>query len=344
MSIFDVQEHIAKATIQGTSVLLYGARKVGKTSLAVKYPKSFIIGFEIGWKALNKVKAVPVKDWNHFKKDFVKPLVKQAKDFEEGKIKEKIYETLIIDTTDIAWDYCVDYICAQEGVTHLDYTENKRGYKMVKKEFMKQMFALLGAGYTVVFTSHAETKQTVDEITKEKEDKTIPTMDKNAFKIIGGVVDAIVYCANVSTDDGMRRVAYFRSNGVFQAGSRWSKHLPVGCNLNFEEFENAIVNAIEKQAEEDGVTTDNLKEESLYKVAEESIEYNYDEMMEEVNLIGNFLVEQGRIDIMTELSDEMLGVGNKISQCTKLQVEVIDNFLSEIKEKIEEAGLELPTE
>lgn len=341
MNIFETQEHIAKATLKGTSVLLYGQRKIGKTSLAVRYPKSFIIGFEIGWKALNKVKAQPVKDWNHFKTDFVKPLLKEAKQVEKGAKAERTFETLIIDTTDIAYDYCVQYICSQEGVTHLDYTENKRGYKMVKQEFLKQMFALLGAGYTLVFTSHAETKQITNEITKEKEEKTIPTMDKNAFKIIGGVVDAIVYCANVEAENNVRRIAYFRSNGKFEAGSRWGKYLPNGVDLNFKDYEEAIIEAIEKQAEEDGVDPTEADDESPYKIAEESKHYDYDEMMEEINKIGTFLVEQEKIHIMNDLSDEMLGVGNKISQCTKLQVEVMNSFLVEIRERIKNEGLEI---
>ena len=340
MNIFEVEEHIAKATLKGTTALIYGKRKIGKTTLASKYPRPFIIGFEIGWKGLNKVKAAPVKDWNQFKRDFVKPLIKDAKDAEkEGK--EKHFETLIIDTTDIAWDYCVNYICSQEGVTHLDYTENKRGYKMVKHEFLKQMFALLAAGYTIVFTSHAETKQTVDEITREKVERTIPTMDKNAFKIIGGVVDMIIYCGAVETEEGQKRGAYFRSNGVFEAGSRWSEHLPVAVPLDFKSFEEAIITAIEKKAEEDGVSTDSKQEESIYSVAEQTIDYDYDEMMEEVNEIGTFLHESGRLDIMTEVSDELLGVGKKLSQCTKLQTEAIHAVLTEVKGKMEEEGLKI---
>lgn len=343
-SIFDVEEYIASASIEGTTALIYGARKIGKTTLAVKYPNAFIMGFEIGWKGLNKVKAVPVKDWNHFKTAFVKPLIKDAKDFNSGKKPEKNFETLIMDTTDIAWEYCVSYVCAQEGVTHLDYTENKRGYKMAKVEFMEVIFSLLSAGYTMVFTSHAETKQIVGEISKEKEERTVPTMDKNAFKIIAGVVDMIVYCTNVQAKDGtMKRAAYFRDNGMFEAGSRWSEFLPTAVPLEYEAFEQAIISAVEKQAEKDGVTP-SKNNKNLYKQADESIEYNYDEMMAEVRSIGKFLLSEDKIEIMNELSDEVLGVGNKISLCTKLQTEVIGNFLVRIKETMEERGLEFPKE
>ena len=342
-SIFDIEEYIAKATIQGTSALIYGERKIGKTSLAVQYPKHFVIGFEVGWKGLNKVKAVPVKDWNHFVSKFVKPLVKEARDVAKGKKEETTYETIIIDTSDIAYDYCTNYVLSQEGVTHLDYTENKRGYKMVKQEFQKQIFALLASGYTVVFTSHAETKQVTDGITKEKTDRTIPTMDKNAFKIIGGIVDAIVYCANVEDKNGdMVRVAYFRSNGQFEAGSRWSKHLPVGVPLDFKKYEDAIVTAIEKQAEEDGVETDREKAKSLYKVAEESIEYDYDDMMAQVNRIGYYLQSIDELQVLTDTSDRLLGVGNRITDCTKMQLEVIGAFLSEMKEAMNELEIEIP--
>jgi len=342
MSIFDVEPYIASATLEGKSFLIYGTRKVGKTSIAVKFPKPFIIGFERGWSALNNVKAIPVKDWNHFKKDFVKPLLKDAEEFEKGKKDSLHYTTLIVDTGDIAYDMCYSYVCSKEGVTHLDETENKRGYKMCKKEFEDTMLSLMKSGYTVVFISHAEGKQVKDEITKEKEDKIVPTMDKNAFAIISRAVDMTAYCRIIDDANGeTKRVMYLRSNGDFEAGSRWGKHLPNAVMLDYNEFESAVVNAIEKQAEEDGVTP-TAHNVSLFKTADEAVVYDYEELLDKVQQIGKKLHEEDRLEIMTELAEQKLGVGKKLSQCSKLQVEVMYSILDMIEDKMREEGIELP--
>jgi len=351
-SIFDVEEYIAKASLQGTSTFLYGLRKIGKTTLASKFPKSFIVGFEMGWGGLNKVKARPVKDWNHFRKDFVKPLVQQAKDFQTGKIKQKVYETIIIDTADIAYNYCTDFINAQEGVTHLDYTENKRGYKMVKNEFAKQMFLLMSSGYTLVFISHADTKQVTNlinesgTIRKVKEDKTVPTLDKNAYAILSGAVDTIAYCGNMEMENGdIKRVVFFRDNGSFEAGGRWSEFLPEYVDLNYKAFESAIVKAIEAKAKVDGVDPHgNHENRNLYQQAEESIVYDFEAIMAEISIIGNYLHSVNKLPLLTKISDESLGVGKKVSACTEIQVEVVHSILCEIKEKMEEADIVIPEE
>ena len=76
---------------------------MGKTTTASKFPNSLLLAFEKGYNALAGVYAQPINSWSEFRK-----VLRQLKD---ESVKEK-FSTIIIDTLDIAYDYCEKYICA----------------------------------------------------------------------------------------------------------------------------------------------------------------------------------------------------------------------------------------
>ena len=65
-----------------------------------------IINVEKGYNAIAGIRPQPINSWGEFKK-----VLRQLKD-ERAK---EIYETVIVDTADIAYDYCSKYICANAG-------------------------------------------------------------------------------------------------------------------------------------------------------------------------------------------------------------------------------------
>ena len=70
--------------------------------------------------------AQSINSWGEFRK-----LLRQLKD---EKVKAK-FETIILDTVDIAYDYCERYICANAGVDSIGDIPYGKGYKMAAKEF-----------------------------------------------------------------------------------------------------------------------------------------------------------------------------------------------------------------
>lgn len=81
--------------------------KSGKTTIATKFPNHLLLGFEKGWNAIPGAMAQPINSWSEFKK-----ALRQLKD---EKVRAR-FETIIIDTVDIAYDYCEKYICSNNGV------------------------------------------------------------------------------------------------------------------------------------------------------------------------------------------------------------------------------------
>ena len=102
VDIFSVQPHVVSRDLKGYTILLYGAPKTGKTTIASKFSKALLLGFEAGYLTIPGIMALPINSWAEFKK-----VLRQLKD---PRAKE-MFETIIVDTADIAYDYCTKYIC-----------------------------------------------------------------------------------------------------------------------------------------------------------------------------------------------------------------------------------------
>ena len=89
--------------LKGKYILIYGQPKIGKTTLAAQFPRNLLLAFEPGYNALNNKMVQPITKWGEFK-----TVLKQL---EKPEVQEK-FDTITIDTADIAWDYCEKYICA----------------------------------------------------------------------------------------------------------------------------------------------------------------------------------------------------------------------------------------
>ena len=108
------------------------------------------MGFEKGWNMLSGVYGQPINKWSEALK-VKKQLLSDVNKVEKGEKPETTFKTVVVDTADLAYMMCEDYILAKEGVEYLDETESKRGYKAVKKEFNMFFQEIVKAGYTLIF-------------------------------------------------------------------------------------------------------------------------------------------------------------------------------------------------
>lgn len=103
IDLLNITPHQVSRDMRGYTVFLYGEPKSGKTTTATKFPRHLLLAFEKGYNAIPGAMAQPINSWAEFKR-----VLRQLKD---DKVKE-MYETIIIDTVDIAYNYCEKYICA----------------------------------------------------------------------------------------------------------------------------------------------------------------------------------------------------------------------------------------
>jgi hypothetical protein len=128
-----------------------------------------------------------------------------------------------------------------------------------------------------------------------------------------------------------------RGTPRYVAGSRF-KYTPDVIDFSYQSLIDAIGDAIDKQMEEDGQDYFTTERSNLHNIVVQ--ELDFDELIAEFNTIVNQLIEtkedfaanwQPRI---TEIVEKYLGVGMKVSQCSRRQVEALDLIVSDLKDLI----------
>lgn len=345
IDILSVAPHQVSRDMRGYSVFMYGGWKTGKTTTAVKFPKHFLLAFEKGYSAIPGAMALPINSWSEFRQ-----VLRQLK---EPAAKEK-FETIIIDTADIAYDYCVKYICdnaprtkEQGGGTGVDSLADipfGKGYGMVEKEFDECLRKIVQLGYGLVVISH-ETDKTFKNEGGTEFNKIVPTLDKRANNVLARMCDIIGYTRSIPDEAGKERVVMFmRGTSRYEAGSRF-KYTPDYIELSYDNLVKAIEDAIDKQMEEEGKELFTDKRENLH--LDTTSQLDFDELRKEFsNIIANIPgstdaqleTEEGKKfkeywqPRITEIIENHLGKGQKIKDIQRGQVEALSLIVDELKD------------
>ena len=138
--------------IEGKMILLHSnERKLGKTLQATKFPKPFYLRFEQGINAISGLPYAPLTKWSDFKK--VRKQLTDPKTIDKAK---ELYNTIIVDTLDVAIKWCDKYVCGMQGVERLNDGNSGYGlWKEYENEWFNEWSPLINAGYTIVFISHS---------------------------------------------------------------------------------------------------------------------------------------------------------------------------------------------
>lgn len=324
INLLNIQPTVVSRDLRGKIVMFYGEPKTGKTTNAVKFPKSLLLAFEKGYNALNNIMAQPINKWAEFKQ-----VLKQLK---EPGVQEK-FETIIIDTADIMWDLAEKHVCSREGVEKIGDIAFGGGYKMVEQEVDECLRSIALMDYGLVMISHAEDKEFTDEA-GESYQKIVPTLPKKARKIVTRMADIIGYSRTIQDEEGNTTVnLYMRGTPRFEAGSRW-KYTPLVVEFNYKNLVNAIAEAIGKQEKEDGITAVD-EHVNVYK---DNSQYNFDEIKKEINKTIKQIISIDEDDAVkiTKIVDKHLGKGRKISDAEEEQVDMLALILDDLKDLLTE--------
>lgn len=335
IDIFNIKPHQVSRNLRGYSVFFYGGWKTGKTTIASKFPKALLLAAEKGYNALAGVMAQPINSWAEFKK-----VLRQLKD-EKAK---QMFETIVLDTADILYDYCTKYICDNYprsdggfGVDSIADINYGRGYGMVEKEFDTALRSIVQMDYGLVIISHSTDKTFTDE-SGNQYNKIVPTLDKRANNICARMCDIVGYSREVTSADGQLSTKLFmRGTPRYEAGSRF-KYTPDYINFTYKELVDAIGTAIDKQAEEDGEEFFTNEKSNLYTDTVSNLDF--DELSDGCAAIINMLIEKyNKDDVFVnfykprieQITDKYLGRGQKLSQCSREQVEALSLILDDLK-------------
>ena len=335
IDLSSIKPHQVSRDMRGYSVFLYGGWKTGKTTTACKFPKHLLFAFEKGYAAIPGAMAQPINSWSEFKQG-----LRQLK---EDNMKT-MFETIIIDTADIAYDYCNKFVCANNNVDTIGDMGYGKGYGLVEKEFDESLRQIVQMGYGLVVISHEADKTFTNE-NGSQYNKIVPTLDKRANNVLARMCDIIGYTRSVPDETGKEKVVMFmRGTSRYEAGSRF-KYTPDYIDLSYNNLVKAIGDAIDKQMEEDGKDLFTDKRENVH--IDTTSDLDFDELVKEFgNIIANI---PGSTDgtaetedgvkfrdywqpRITQIIERYLGKGKKMKDVTRDQVEAVDLIVSELKE------------
>ena len=249
IDLLNLTPHKVSRDLRGYIVFFYGEPKSGKTTTAAHFPEALLLAFEKGYNAIPGIIAQPINKWSEFKQTL--------RELEKEEVKKK-FSTIIIDTADIAYDYCTKYICDNAkrpdggfGVDSISDIGYGKGYGMVSQEFDDNLRKIVQMNYGLVLISHA-TDKTFKNESGEEYNQIVPTLDKRATNIVSRMADIIGYSRIVDTEDnGSKTMLFIRGTNRYMAGSRF-KYTPDYIEFSYENLTNAIADAIDAQAKETG--------------------------------------------------------------------------------------------
>ena len=197
---------VPMAELGDYSWLLFGVKKIGKTNLSAEFPAAFHMMTEPGGKAM-AIHQRPVSNWRDFR-TYVKLLQ-----------TDKKFKTQVVDTADLLYDYCTDYVCRKMGIEHPSDEAYGKGWKAVRSEFTREISKLMNNGKGTIFISHSKEME-IKQRKGGSYHSIQPTLGGQARDILEGIVDIFAYFDY----DGNQRVLTVRGDETVAAGSRLRNH------------------------------------------------------------------------------------------------------------------------
>jgi hypothetical protein len=221
------------------SILLYGQTKAGKSTFASKADRAIFLATEPGLNALSVFK-VDIDSWPRF-----------LAVCKELATTEHEFKTIVIDTVDNAYDFCLEHVCstlkddAGNQVTHPADLGYGKGWKAVNSEFKRILTKLAALPQGLILISHSK----VEEVKTRtgKYDRIVPTLGSGPRKILLGLMDLVlmVEVDAVKGEDGTmthRRIIHTKPTSNYDAGDRTGK-LPDEIPLDYDVFNDAFKTA-----------------------------------------------------------------------------------------------------
>ena len=326
INLLGLQPHKVSRDLSGYITFIYGAPKVGKTTLATQMPKALLLAFERGYNAIPGIIVQDVNTWGEMKQIF--------RELKKPEVQEA-YKTIVVDTVDIAADLCQKYICNQLGIDNMgDGGWGTNSWSKYKKEFQDVFRGLTMMGYAVVFISHSKTGTDKDQTGKEF-GFTKPTTQSSALQIIENMADIYCYARMYLGSDGEeKRVLTLRSpagSGI-SCGSRF-KYISPEIPLTYDALTKAIGDAIDKEAQEHGnkFVTDARETTPVVK------DYDFDALMSQFEgMVGDLMNKDQAYYAprITQIIEKYLGKGKKMSGVTRDQAELVYLVVTEISDDL----------
>jgi len=320
IDLLAIEPHKVSTDLSGYITYLYGAAKVGKTTLCSKFPGTLILAFERGYNALPGVMVQDITRWSEFRE-----VIRELK---KPEVKEK-FSTIVVDTVDVAGSLCDKYICNQLGIDTLgEGGWSVNGWAAYKKELEDCFRTITQMGYALVCISHDQ-----DKTFKRKDgteyNQVVPTAQKSLNNIIRDMADLYLYAA-IDESTKERKLIVRSLDNTVDCGSRF-KYMANEIPLDYNALVKALNDAIDEEAKEhDNQFVTNEKIKPLEATPKQDFNSMKDEFGE---LVGKVMQSNpANAASITAIVDKYLGKGKKVGDCNPAQSEQLELILVELRD------------
>ena len=318
IDILAIQPQVISRDLRSKYLLLAGPPKIGKTEFCTMAPDALVLAFEIGTNARPGAMIQKIDTWSTFK------LVLRQLEKPEAKAK---FSTICIDTVAIAYDLCEQFICAQNGVQKIGDIPYGGGYAALSKEFDSALRKITMMGYGLIMTCHLkENSDENGEITGYK-----PDLNNRCLKIVNGLVDIIGVITQTWDEQGeSHRWIQTRSTPTIVAGSRY-KYLAPRIPFGYNEFLEALGQAIDKEQENGAIVTDTAPIDTFEKL-------DYKAIRAEASELWTTLVEKDpeNAPIILKKVEIIFGRPMKLSEITEDQVDLFNLVVLDMRDMLKD--------
>lgn len=226
------------SSLQGSFIWLYGPQKIGKTTLAAQFPGAWFWVTEPGQNFVEVYPPLLIQDWPHFLDicDFVRK--ERPTKFGDGQA----IKTLVIDTTDLLYKMCEEYVCQGLGIEDPGELDHGKGWSRLSKEFERVITGIRRWPYTLVCISHARQREFKTRGTKK--DRWEPDIGVGGARTLSSAADLTLYCyseetvqrdeAGNITGTGEERLMLCRPTSWATAGGRMADRLPDALPMDYQ--------------------------------------------------------------------------------------------------------------
>jgi hypothetical protein len=182
-----VESNNSGGGMETTSWMLYGVKRIGKSSLATKFPGAIVFKFEIASQRVHSM-SCDCPNWAYFLKylDLLKEEKLQAGDNWSRKIA-------VIDTPFEAYARCKEYICKQNGITYTSDARDHGGiWDKISSEFRRVHMELQALGLGLIVVCHDQVNECSTR-SGQKFDMVIPKLSKQADDLYRAIIENVIY-------------------------------------------------------------------------------------------------------------------------------------------------------
>jgi len=216
-------------------ILLYGIEKVGKSSLAAKFPAPLFLDVEQGTHQLD-LHRLDIKTANELDIAISRVVREQHN-----------YKTLVIDSVDWAEKLLADRVLVENNWKSIEKPNYGKGFVVLReafKRFLDHLDPVTSRGMHIVLIGHAQIRKYNPPETSEGYDRWELKLDKENTPRAKEWADAILF-ANFETKiiesggktkgvGGHERVIYTTNSAAYDAGNRYG--LPEKIRMNIADL------------------------------------------------------------------------------------------------------------